>query len=545
MGDNKRLLIALALSVATILLYPWIYARFFPKPAVVSPSISINEKPLQKLVAPGAKAAVAASQPAPVSEELTTVETPLYTAVFTNRGGGVKSWRLKKYRETLDKNALPIDIVRPVEGKTTLESRVLSGGIPETISFKPSRTIVALDENSRGAEPLVFVWTSSNGVTIEKSYVFKADSYGIDTRLSIINGSKETLKGSAAADLVGIFESADGKGKRLSYHSGPIRRIQGKVVRQKPVEGVESAAGPVEWLGIEDKYFLSALIPTKDAAMSWESVVVSSRNTERVSMYMPVEIKPGEKALLSYLAFIGPKEYNVLKTQGNRLDETIEFGWFSFIAKPFLVVLNFFYRFLKNYGLAIIILTFITKVLFHPLTKHSMTSMKEMQKIQPQIAVVKEKYKNDREKLNRELVELYKRYKINPLSGCLPMVLQIPVFLGLYEVLAVAIELRHAPFFLWIHDLSAKDPYYITPVVMGVTMFVQQKTTPTAMDPTQAKMMLVMPVVMTFFFLNFPSGLVLYWLVNNVLSIIQQYQIRAGGGSSSASRGPGGSPAKA
>jgi YidC/Oxa1 family membrane protein insertase len=223
---------------------------------------------------------------------------------------------------------------------------------------------------------------------------------------------------------------------------------------------------------------------------------------------------------------MGPKEYDLLISLKTGLEESIEFGWFSFLAKPLLVVLNFFQRYLNNYGIAIVLITVIIKVIFYPLSTYSMKSMKEMQKIQPQMAALKGKYKNDKEKQNREMMDLYKRHKINPLSGCLPMVLQIPVFIALYEVLYVAIELRHTPLFLWITDLSAKDPYYVTPVIMGVTMFIQQKMTPTTIDPTQAKMMLLMPVIFTFMFLSFPSGLVIYWLINNVLSIAQQYYIQ-------------------
>jgi len=196
------------------------------------------------------------------------------------------------------------------------------------------------------------------------------------------------------------------------------------------------------------------------------------------------------------------------------------------MAKPMLVVLNFVEKYLGNYGLAIILVTIIIKLIFYPLSKHSLKSMRDMQQLQPQLAALKEKYKDDKDKMNKELMGMYKRYKVNPLGGCLPMVLRIPVFIALYEVLYVAIELRHAPLFFWIHDLSAKDPYYITPLIMGATMFLQQKMTPSTMDPNQAKIMLIMPVVFTFMFLSFPSGLVLYWLVNNILTVGQQYYIQ-------------------
>jgi YidC/Oxa1 family membrane protein insertase len=269
------------------------------------------------------------------------------------------------------------------------------------------------------------------------------------------------------------------------------------------------------------------LIPEKDVSVKWETEFLSAF-TAKATLSAPFELGPGEVETVSYNAYMGPKLYNLLRSYGAGLEEAIEFGFLSFLAKPFLVVLNFFERYLRNYGLAIIILTCIIKVVFHPLTRYSLHSMKEMQKIQPQLNALKQKYKDNKEKLNKELMALYKRYKINPLGGCLPMLMQIPVFIALYEVLSVAIELRHAPFAFWITDLSSKDPYYVTPLLMGATMFIQQKMTPSAMDPAQAKIMLLMPIVFTFLFMSFPSGLVLYWLVNNVLSIAQQYHIYKG-----------------
>ena len=191
-----------------------------------------------------------------------------------------------------------------------------------------------------------------------------------------------------------------------------------------------------------------------------------------------------------------------------------------------MVVLKFFYGFIGNYGFAVILLTVCIKLIFWPLTQKSYKSMKGMQKLQPEMKKMREKHGKDKQKLNQEMMSFYKDNKVNPLGGCLPMVIQIPVFFALYRVLLGSIELRHAPFMLWITDLSAKDPYYVTPLIMGVTMFLQQKMTPTNMDPTQAKIMLMMPVVFTFMFLNFPSGLVLYWLTNNLLTILQQYLIK-------------------
>ena len=231
----------------------------------------------------------------------------------------------------------------------------------------------------------------------------------------------------------------------------------------------------------------------------------------------------GDRARFAYSLYIGPKDMDVLKRTGHFLEKSIDLGWFGFIAKPLLVILKFFYKYTHNYGIAIIILTILIKVLFHPLTKKQYESMRHMQKIQPKMKEIREKFKDDKERMNKEVMDLYRTHKINPLGGCWPMLLQIPVFFALYRALLSSIEMRHAPFAFWIQDLSAKDPCYITPIIMGATMFLQQKMTPAAGDPNQQKMMMFMPLIFMFMFMNFPSGLVLYWLVNNVLTIGQQF----------------------
>jgi YidC/Oxa1 family membrane protein insertase len=238
-----------------------------------------------------------------------------------------------------------------------------------------------------------------------------------------------------------------------------------------------------------------------------------------------IELPSENRLEVPLFIYVGPKEIVSLKKSGLHLEKALRFGWLDIIAKPLLLALRFFNKYLGNYGLSIIVLTIIIKILFWPLAAKSYKSMKEMQRIQPRIAQIRERFKNNKEQLNREVMQLYKTHKVNPMGGCLPMILQIPVFFALYYTLLGAIELRHAPFFFWIMDLSAKDPYYITPLIMGASMFLQQKMTPSAADPLQAKIMLLMPVFFTFLFLNFASGLVIYWLVNNILSIGQQLYI--------------------
>jgi YidC/Oxa1 family membrane protein insertase len=391
-------------------------------------------------------------------------------------------------------------------------------GTTEQINFSPSAVAVAIGESEQAE--LVYTGTSSTGLVIEKNYLFSSDSYLIETGLKFRNPTDRAVSVRAETVL-----SADATGKDATgYHQGPVIRTADKLIRQDEGDPAATGTGGLKWIGLEDKYFLSALLPQAEKQVSW-SAEAPSPGQARAVLQLPLSLAPGETASFSYGSFIGPKEYDRLVKQGMGLEESIEFGWFDWMAKPALVVLNFFNRFLGNYGLSIIALTVVIKILFYPLTKKSLNSMREMQKMQPQLAALKERYKNDKEKMNKELMELYKRNKINPLGGCLPMLLQIPVFIALYEVLYVAIELRHAPFFFWIQDLSAKDPYYITPILMGATMFLQQKMTPTAMDPTQQKIMMFLPLIFTFMFLTFPSGLVLYWLVNNVLTIGQHYFI--------------------
>lgn len=269
----------------------------------------------------------------------------------------------------------------------------------------------------------------------------------------------------------------------------------------------------VKWIAQEDKYFFSSIVPK----VQIEDSKVWSKNADAlVALKLPAGVS-------NYFIYTGPKEYDTLKKYGFGLEHIVDFGFFSILARPLFWVLKIFYSISHNYGIAIIILTILVRIPFIPLINKGQRSMKKLQDIQPKMAELREKYKNDPQRMQKELMELYKKHKVNPMGGCLPMLLQIPVFFALYKVLLIAIELRNAPFMLWIKDLSVKDPYYILPIIMGATMVIQQKMTPSTMDPTQQKIMMIMPIVFTFMFLTFPSGLVLYWLVNNVLSIAQQW----------------------
>jgi YidC/Oxa1 family membrane protein insertase len=324
---------------------------------------------------------------------------------------------------------------------------------------------------------------------------------------------------------------------------GPSALINNKLeeIKIKKIKKQDVYPGKLEWIAIQGRYFLSAIMPNEaiDARMH-----LSNGGEILTNTYVQPEqtILPDQQHVFKYKVFFGPKSMAVLKSVDYGLIKAVNFGMFDILAKPCVYIMNYIYKFIPNYGVAIIILTLLSKILLWPLGNKSYKSMAQMKKIQPLMAEIKEKYKDDKKKMNEEMMALYKTYKVNPLGGCLPMVVQIPVFFALYRMLYGAIELRHAPFIWWINDLSAPDrlfrfdfhipfmqPPYGIPVltiIMGATMFIQQKMSPPAGDPTQAKMMMLMPIVFTVIFINFSSGLVLYWLVNNVISMVQQYYIQ-------------------
>jgi YidC/Oxa1 family membrane protein insertase len=289
----------------------------------------------------------------------------------------------------------------------------------------------------------------------------------------------------------------------------------------------------VTWAAADSKYF--GIIMMTEKPWTLEDIALVGETGIRMSIAdAPLSLAPGETVRWQAKMFAGPKLYDLLKNTGKGLEDLVDYGWFSIVAKPLVWMMKASNRVTKNYGIDIIILTILIKIIFFPLTKKSMGSMKKMQELQPIVAKLREKYKDNPQQLNQETMNLYKTYKINPLSGCLPMLLQVPVFIALYKGLLVTIELRHSPFFLWINDLSAPEhlwdiavagytiPIRLLPLLMGVSMFFQQKLTPAAGDPNQQKIMLLMPVIFTFMFWGFPTGLVIYWLANNVLSIGQQ-----------------------
>ncbi len=522
---EKRVVIAVVLSIAVL----YVYSMLVPAPAkkpeeqkqTVTQAVMQQEtsaKPVKPLQLPSVPPVAAAAKDV-------TVETDLYTAVFSTQGGALRKLVLKKYRDAAGPSGKEVALISE-DSAANYTVRSESAGF----ALDPNAVYSVSSEGFRVGKgekkELEFTYTTLQGVVLRKTFVIDGDGYGIQLKEQIANGGAATSEG--VMQLV-LNNRVDAKADENRYETyGPVAFSENKLITEKLKDlekGPRQYDKGVQWAGFADKYFIRVALAEKNDIASVKLTSTPAKRSEEIISSPAIALKPGEAATLSYRLYFGPKDLDILKAQGNRLEEVIDFGWFSALAKPLLYTLKFFYSYVRNYGFAIIIITVILKILFFPLTHKSYKSMKEMQKLQPKMTELKEKYKNDRDGLNRAVMELYKTHKVNPLGGCLPMVVQIPVFFALYKALMYSIELRHAPFMFWIHDLSAKDPYYVTPIIMGVTMFIQQKMTPSQMDPVQQKMMLALPVVFTFMFLNFPSGLVLYWLVNNILTIAQQAYI--------------------
>ncbi|HEX7926919.1 MAG TPA: membrane protein insertase YidC, partial [bacterium] len=372
---------------------------------------------------------------------------------------------------------------------------------------------------------LTLVGTGPNGLTVRKSLTFNPESYVLGYELQVIN------YGGAARPLQVMTSFGVGPATHLASqshgHHGPMYRA-GNKIKKEDADGVKTGikVDDPQWMAVNDTYFIDAATSDAKGATGLYSlvpgVIEDKLPVPTFGIALPqVSLEPQKMIGSKFKLYMGPKSTDEMLKFGGKLEESLDLT-LDFIASPMLAMLRWFYSFTANYGVAIILLTIVVRVVLFPLTYKGMVSMKRMAKLQPKIAAMRERLKNDKEKTNREMMEMYRKYKINPLSGCLPIVLQIPIFFALYSALMGAIELRHSPFIFWITDLSSMDGLYVFPLMMGASMFFQQKLTPTSLDPVQAKVMLWMPVIFTFFMLNFPAGLTLYWFTSNLLSILQQ-----------------------
>jgi len=544
---DKRTTLALLLMAALLMIYPAIFMRHEPEQQKAPQKTEAPAVPTKAPETPPLAGAVAAvpvppKDVVPVPDRIAEIEGPLYHAELNSVGGQLRAWELRYRGE------------KPFVVAGGLMSRGLAvmrpGQPPRPIGFQLSTDKLVLGPSTPSGE-IVLTGEDGFGLRVTETLRFLADSYVIEHRLKVEN--RQAVPQSAELQLAWIAPAEPSKDVPEKFQGQhPIRVVRladGSVHREVLAKSVDFS-GPGQWIGFESEWYLTALIP-KSAGMLLSEAKLSEPKADapkpgdlsQVAVRIPLsDLKPGQIWEGEIQSYLGPKEHDRLKAVGSGLEKSIYFGGFpvpqaygglpmEWLAVPILWVMHRFYEFTHNYGVAIILLTVITKVLFFPLTIKSMTSMKAMQSLQPQINALRSKYKSDPQRLQRETMELYRAHKVNPLGGCLPMVVQIPIFYALYVALSVSVEIQNAPFIcfgrffgtdLWICDLAAHDPTYVLPILMGISMFIQQKMTPVMGDPRQAKMMLFMPVVFTFMFLNLPAGLVLYWTLSNVLQIAQQ-----------------------
>lgn len=498
MEMEKRVLIAVILSIIILVLYQQLFIKSIPQPQPPekAPEVEKKEAPIKEIF-PFQPEVSKDALIRPIKEEFISVDTPLYRATLSSRCASFSSFELKKYR---DKDNNPVNIIKNPDGLALCigDDR---GFYPDQLIFSTRGKDLLLSENN--PEGSIIFEYSSQGLSIRRTYTFRYDRYLINVKdeISGLSDYWITLGGA-----FGIFETDS------SFHTGPVilKDLDRIEFEEKDIDKPRIIEGRIKWIALEDKYFFSGIVAGNSTkAKVWK--------TDRAMIALQAKGPVSE-----YSVYAGPKEHDRLKELGLELEHIIDFGFFSIVARPIFWILKALYKVIGNYGWAIVVLSILIRIPFTPLISKGQKSMKKLQELQPKLEEIRKKYKDDPKRLQIETMELYKKYKVNPFSGCLPILIQLPVFFALYKVLAIAIELRGAPFMLWIKDLSQKDPYYVLPVLMGATMIIQQVLTPSAGDPRQKKLMLFMSGFFTILFLSFPSGLVLYWLTTNVLGIIHQ-----------------------
>lgn len=524
--DTRRTIIAIAFSF--LILLGWnqlsVYMGWVPEPTPPAPQQQQEQEQTVPSVAPAAPAApLPTFQPAEGRDVV--VETPLYRAVFYSGGGILREFSLKKFRATLDANSPLLQMISPAAAAKSPLGIILDGA-PSWSGT--SWNFEGSDLNLAAGQTGTLKFTGEvNGVRLVREFTFNADTYSFKEQLQLQSASPRSARVAFTMNT-GKLNTDDSQydSTRVAYLANESFKEEGS---EKTLAAGMDPKGVFPWVSVMSNYFLAAVTPTDP---NGTLKIKLEDGAYRVAMEKDgVMIGADQPATLGASYFIGPKEKTLLDAEPADLGAAINFGFFNIVAQPLIWMLNFFYGYAGNYGVAIILLTLVIKIVLWPLSYKSYKSMEQMKKLQPMMESLKKKHGGDKEAMNREMMQLYKTYKVNPASGCLPILVQIPVFIGLYQGLLGSIQLRHASFIphlpftdiVWLADLSVKDPFYITPLIMGATMFLQQLITPAAGDPTQRKIMMLMPVVFTFMFLNFPSGLVVYWLVNNVISIAQQW----------------------
>jgi YidC/Oxa1 family membrane protein insertase len=522
---EKRLLLAIVLSFGVLFLYQLVFKPAQQPVSELAADIekAPEQKPAPKLqVKPPETPTEQEFQAAEAeTEQDIVVDTPLYRAVWNNRGAQLESWRLKEYKDDQEENLELISALSAELGRypfLLLTDDAEFDNMINTARYAFSRTKLELTGGEEGE--LRFEFAIETGTRIEKIFTFHGNSYDFDIQINLWrNGQKITPRiiwGPSFGNL-----SAEELKRRIGGGGAGVTVYAGnKVLRheERKYKLENSLYNFVDWVAYDSNYFTVLFLASpQKLSVAFLKEDINQRPYYFLALDLP------EKA------FIGPKDVDRLIELEPSAKKIIRFGFFGWMADILHTAIKYIHTVFPNWGFSIIILTIIIKILFFPLTYSSTKSMAKMQELQPKMKSIRAKYKKakkdiaQRRKMNEEIMKLYKEHGVNPAGGCLPMLIQLPIFWGFFRMLAISLEFRQSPFIFWIKDLSAHDPVYVTPILMGITQYISQKMTPTSADPTQQRMMMIMPVVMTIFFLNFSSGLVLYWLTNNVLQIGQQY----------------------
>lgn len=539
--ETRRLILLSVFCFSLIMLWQNWKAYTQPKtPPVAATSVVPAASPTAiptPATVPGAPAAPVAANTIPAGTEAKsaqqiTVKTDLYKATFSTAGGDMVRLELLNYRDHADKtkNFVLFD----ADHQYFAQTGFLPGeGLPD---HRSAYTLSGPTEMAAGTDEIKIRLTPVQGeIKASKVYTFKRGSYVIDLKWEIENNGQKPINPNAYYQLQRDDVTPAGESSMVSTFTGPAvfsdaekyQKVDFSDIVKDKAKFVRKANDG--WLAMVQHYFVAAWVPKapqqRENYMS-KLDAVGGKNLVRAGLIVPMTtIAPGGKGEYSLSLYAGPQEQSILKQIAPGFDLVVDYGRLTVVAAPIFWALEWIHKLVGNWGWAIVILTICIKLVFYPLSAASYRSMAKMKNLTPRMAALKERYGDDRQRLNQEMMNLYKTEKVNPLGGCLPIVVQIPVFIALYWVLLGAVEMRDAPWILWIKDLSASDPYFILPIIMIISMVLQSKLNPTPPDPVQAKVMQIMPFAFGFMFLFFPAGLVLYWVVNNVLSIAQQWQI--------------------
>jgi len=544
MKHETRLILALAISAFIFLGWYSLFPPPKPKPvetaqtvetksttsAETTTKVSTSKTPIANQVK-GANDALETSAKGKVIE----IDTDVSKILLSTRGGVFTSYKLKDYKIDID-DASPL---RNLVSDTT-GTQALFLGFKGYSYFDAGKVYEVVSDNTlQGNKRVVVLEWKNKDIKVTKTFTFGGykTPYGIDVAYSLLNLSNHSM------ELAPFIQNRVKQKPEPKKKGGLLEKLKFEQpdvygwyylqneemefdINWKEFKGNVVASGSLDWAALADRYFIFASMP---GATESVKTTFDRENDSFVNRVFNPELKinPGEKLEGQFVTYIGPKKIAEMTSVQANLDDAIDYGWFSILAFPVLWLMAFLHKFISNWGLVIIVMTFIIKMLLHPVNKKSMQGMKAMQQLQPKLKELKEKYPDDKQKQQQQIMQLFRTHKVNPMSGCLPMILQMPIYIVLYKVLWNSIDLYHAPFFGPYKDLSAPDPYFILPILLGVFMFLQQKLTPNATaDSSQQKMMMIMPIMFTGFMLFLPVGLVVYIFVNTVMSVVQQFMIK-------------------